>query len=132
MKKGILALSLIFLLFNAFGQTTDRTYLRCGHNYSTTYSYAITEITIHSDSTFTWKSWDMNSKKEWKTYKKYKPEISIGQITQNGEFYNLTDYINGNKTDIYWTVKFNDRRLKIYYPSKNGKFKKSAKYKRIL
>ena len=124
-------ISTIFFFSSSFGQSIERTYLRHGHNNSTTYAYGVTEITIHSNLTFTWKNWDVNNKKEWKTYKKYKPEISIGKITQNSEFYNLTDFINGNKTNIYWTVKFNDRRLNIYYLDKNKKHKKSAKYKRI-
>lgn len=80
----------------------------------------------------------MNNKKEWKTYKKYKPEISDGKITRNNEFYSLTEfytlteYRNGNKTDFDWNVKISDKRLNFYYPNKNGKLRKSAKYKRIL
>jgi hypothetical protein len=132
LKNGILTLLLIFFLSNTFGQTTDRTYLRHDHNYSTTYSYEVTEITIHSDSTYTLKSWTVNNKKEWKTYKKYEPEISNGKITLNGEFYTLTEYRNGNKTDFDWIVKISDKRLNFYYPNKNEKLRKSAKYKRIL
>ena len=131
MKYTLLILILTFTSLNTFGQNSDRTYLRHDHNYSTIYSYGITEITIHSDSTFTWKSWNVNNKKEWKTYKKYEPEISNGKITRNGEYYILTEYRNGNKTDFNWTVKFNDKRLNFYYPNKNEKLKISAKYKRI-
>jgi hypothetical protein len=74
----------------------------------------------------------MNNNKEWKTYKKYEPEISNGKITRNNEFYTLTEYRNGNKTDFDWTIKISDKRLNFYYPNKNGKLRKSAKYKRIL
>jgi hypothetical protein len=131
LKKGILTLLLIFYLSNIFGQASDPTYLRHDHNYNTTYSYGITEITIHSDSTYTWKSWDVNNKKEWKTYKEYEPEVSKGKITRNGGFYTLTEYRNGNKTDYNWTVKICDKRLNFYYPNRNEKLRKSAKYKRI-
>ena len=67
-----------------------------------------------------------------KTYKKYEPEISNGKITRNNEFYTLTEYRNGNKTDFNWTVKITNKRLNFYYPNKNEKLRKSAKYKRIL
>lgn len=123
---------MIVTLSNLFGQTSDPTYLRHDHNYSTTYSYEVTEITIHSDSTYTLKSWSVNNKKEWKTYKEYKPEVSNGKITRNGEFLTLTEYRNGNKTDFNWTVKICDKRLNFYYPNKSGRLRKSAKYKRIL
>ena len=131
MKNRILILILISSFSNVFGQNADRTYLRHDHNYSTTYSYEVTELTIHSDSTYTLKSWSVNNKKEWKTYKKYQPEIHNGKITRNGEFYILTEYRNGNKTDFDWTVKIFDRRLNFYYLNKKGKLRKSAKYKRI-
>ncbi|MBQ4805546.1 hypothetical protein J8L88_21970 [Aquimarina sp. MMG015] len=131
MKYTFLILILTFNLSNIFGQNSDRTYLRHGHNYGSTYSYQVSQITIHSDLTFTWKSWIMNNKKEWKTYKEYEPEISNGKITRNGKFYTLTEYRNGNKTDFSWTIKIMDRRLKLYYKSKNEKLKIGAKYKRI-
>ena len=122
---------LILNLSNTFGQNSDRTYLTHGHHYGSTYSYQVSQITIHSDSTFTWKVWIMNNKKEWKTYKEYEPEISNGRIIPNGKFCTLTEYRNGNKTDFSWTIKIMDRRLKFCYPSKNEKLKIGAKYKRI-
>jgi hypothetical protein len=132
LKNGIITLLLIFFLQNTFGQTDDRKYLRHYQSNSTTYFYGVTEIIIHSDSTYTWKSYEVNSKNEWKKYKKNKPEISVGKITQNGKFITLTEYRNGNKTDFNWTVKITNKRLNFYYPNKNEKLRKSAKYKRIL
>ncbi|WP_250434702.1 hypothetical protein [Hanstruepera flava] len=123
---------MIVTLSNVFGQTSDPKYLRHDHNYSTTYFYEVTEITIHSDSTYTLKSWSINNKKECKSYKEYKPEVSNGKITRNGEFLTLTEYRNGNKTDFNWTVKVFEKRLNFYYPNKNGRLIKSAKFKRIL
>lgn len=116
---------------SVLGQTTELKYLRHDHNYSTTYSYDVTEITIHSDSTYTLRTWMLNNKKEWKSYNKYKPEINSGKITKNGEFYTLFELRNGNKTDFDWTVKITDRRLNFYYPDEKGKLRISAKYKRI-
>ena len=132
MKNGIITLLLIFFLQNTFGQSDDRKCLRHYQSNSATYFYGVTEIIIHSDSTYTWKSYEVNSKNEWKKYKKNKPEISVGKITQNGKFITLTEYRNGNKTDFNWTVKITNKRLNFYYPNKNEKLRKSAKYKRIL
>lgn len=101
------------------------------HNYSFTYSYGVTEITISSDSTFVWKTWDVENKKNWKKYKKYKPKISKGEITRKGDFYILTEYIDGEKTDFNWTVKILRRRLIFYQLNKKGKFKRLVKYKLI-
>ena len=131
MKNRILILLILFSLSDIYGQSSDKIYLSHNHNYSTTYSYAITQITIHSDATYTWKNWDVTSKKDWKSYKKYKPQIDAGKITKNGEFYTFTDYRNGEKTDIIWTMKIFDKRLLLYHLGKNGKYKKIAKYKRI-
>lgn len=131
MKYTFLILFLTLSSLNTFGQNSDRTYLRHGHNYGSTYSYQVSQITIHSDSSFTWKVWIMNNKKEWKTYKEYEPEISNGKITRDGNFYKLTEYQNGNKTDFNWTIKIKERRLNFYYPNKNEKLKISARYKRI-
>ena len=132
MKNGILTILLIFFFQNTFGQTSDQKYLRHYQGNSTTYFYGVTEITIHSDSTYTWKSYEVESKREWRKYKKNKPEISVGKINQNGKFYILNEYRNGNETDIVWNVKILERKLNFYYPNKIGKLKKSAKYKRIL
>lgn len=128
----MLILILISSISNVLGQNSDRTYRNHDHNYSTTYSYDVNEIIIHSDSTYTSKSWSVNSKKEWKTYKEYKPEISNGKITKNGNFITLTEYRNGNKTEYSWTIKICDKRLDFYYPNRNGKLRKTARFKRIF
>ena len=130
MKYKFLILILTLTSLNTFGQNSDRTYIGHDHNYSSTYSYGVTEITIHLDSSYTWKSWNVSNKKQWKTYKEYEPKISKGKITWNGEYYIFTEYRNGNKTDFYWIAKLNDKRLKFYYPNENKKMRISAKYKR--
>ena len=131
MKYILIILTHILISQNSFGQNSSRTYLNHGHNFSTAYSYDITEITINSDSTYIRKNWSVSSKKEWKKYKKYVPDIKGGKIKRNGEYYILNEYRNGIKTDFNWTVKFNDKRLNFYYPNKNEKLKISARYKRI-
>jgi hypothetical protein len=131
LKTGTIFLFLLFLINNSFGQKNDRTYFSRNHNYSTTYSYDVTEITIHSDSTYSKRNWSMFGKKEWRKYKNYKPEIKNGKINCNGEFYILTEYRNGIETDYNWKVKITKKRLTYYYEIKNGKYKKGIKFKRI-
>src|SRR5690606_38870925 len=111
---------------NVFGQTNDQIYLAHGHNFGPTYSYGITEIIIHSDLTYTWKSYSVANKKEWKTYKIKAAEIHNGKITRNGEFYTLTEYRNGNKTDFTWTVKIFDKKILFYYPNSKGKLRRTV------
>ncbi len=132
MKSKILIILLLTIVTKVFTQSTSKTYLRHGHNYGFTYSYEVSKITINSDSTFTWKSWAMNNKKEWEKYKEYSPDnIRYGKIHKKNDFYILNEYIDGDKSDIIWTVKILDRKLKIYYSFKKGKLKQVAKYKRI-
>ncbi len=116
---------------NVFGQTNEPIYLYHDHNYSTTYSYEVSEITIHSDSSYTLKRYLMKNRKTWKTYKDFEPEISSGKIRRNGKFYTLTEYGNGNKTDIEWNVKVTKSRLIFYFNKRKDKLKKSIKYKRV-
>lgn len=111
MKNGIITIFLIFFFSNIFGQSDDRTYLAHGHNLGPSYSYGITEIIIHTDSTYTWKSYNVNYKKEWETYKTQTAEIHKGKITRNGKFYTLTQFRNGSKTDFSWTVKIFDKKI---------------------
>ncbi len=132
MKKLITVLIITFPLLNVLGQTFDKTYLHKSHYYGSTYSYAISEITIHSDSTFTWKTWNLRSKKEKKSYKEIVPKSFKGKITQNGKFYTITEYRNGKRSDIYWTIKVNNKRLLfLYYQDINEKLPNGARYKRI-
>ncbi|MCD2260199.1 hypothetical protein [Psychroserpens luteolus] len=113
------------------GQNNDRTYLAHDHSESMLYSYAVAEIIIHSDSTYTWKTWELKNKKDWEKYNLFKPKISTGKVTQKAEFYTLTEYRNGNETDFNFTVKISDRRLTFYYPNKRNKLRKTYTYKRI-
>ncbi len=130
MKYEILTFILVFCLAHASGQT-DRTFLAHDHNYGPTYSYQVSEITIHSDSTFTRKDWRTIRKREWKSYKSFEPEVSSGRIKYSGKFYVLTEYRNGNKTDYSWKVKLSDNRLFFYYLNSKEKLRRGAKYKRI-
>ncbi len=133
MKIKIITI-LLLTTIKSFTQSKSKTYLRHDHNYSMTYSYDVSELTINSDSTFTWKTWDVRNKKEWKKYKNHYPIlIDVGKVYKKGDFHILREYINGEASDITWTVKITDRKLKIYssFDKKKGKRETVVKYKRI-
>ena len=131
MREKLLIWSLITFSQFIFCQGNDKTYLTRNHNYGTTYSYGITEIIIHSDSTYTRRDWSMLNKKEWKDYEKYKPELSVGKIIFNGKNYVLNEYRNGNKTDFEWNIILTEKKLTFFYYKENGGIDKVSKYKRI-
>jgi len=131
MKKRLLLWSLISISQFVIGQKNDKIYFTKNHNYSTTYSYDVTEIIIHSDSTYTRMNWSTFGKKDWKNYKKYKPELSNGKIHFNGKNYVLNEYRNGNKTDFSWNIKLTERKLIYFYYVGQGKIEKGIKFKRV-
>ncbi|MCG1037649.1 hypothetical protein [Polaribacter sargassicola] len=100
MKKKLILWSLIFISQFVVCQKNNKIYFTRNHIYRTTYSYGITEIIIHSDTTYTRRDWSMLNKKEWKDYKKYKPKLSVGKISFNGKNYVLNEFRNGNKSDF--------------------------------
>ncbi|MEP4908071.1 MAG: hypothetical protein ABJP80_12350 [Algibacter sp.] len=118
-------------LSNVFGQSNDRIYLGHGHNYGPSYSYGISEMLLHSDSTYTRKNYNGFNKNDWKKYKSLVPEISHGIVSKNGKFYTLTELRSKKKTGHSWTVKITKRRMTFYYSSKNGKLKKGHSYRRL-
>ncbi|MGB1042030.1 MAG: hypothetical protein ACPGU6_01435 [Tenacibaculum sp.] len=131
MKEKLLIWSLIFFSQFIFCQKNNKTYLTRNHNYGTTYSYDVTEIIIHSDSSYTRRNWNMLNKKEWKNYKEYKPELSEGKISFNGKNYVLNEYRNGNKTDFSWNIMLTEKKLIYFYFKENGGIEKGIKFRRI-
>jgi hypothetical protein len=112
-------------------QNSDKVYLSRNHHYGPVYSYDVTEITIHSDSSYTRKNWIMVNKKEWRDYKKYIPDVSVGKINRKGDYYQLTEYRDAEKTDFKWIVKITEKRLIYFYYNYKNKLKKGYKFKRI-
>jgi hypothetical protein len=131
MKKKYLFWILILFCQIIISQNSDKVYLTRNHNFGTTYSYDVTEITIHSDSTYTRKNWSMINKKEWRDYKKYIPDMSVGKINRKGDYYQLIEYRGAVKTDFNWKVKITEKRLIYYYYNYRDKLKKGYKFKRI-
>jgi hypothetical protein len=131
MSKLVVIISTFLCFTLSFSQPKDKVYRAHDHNYSTDYSYSIREIIIHSDSTFTQKNYSVSRKKDWKTYKKYTPEISKGKITKKGDYYILTEYRNGHKTDFFYTTKIKERKLIFFFPNRREKMRRTYVYRRI-
>jgi hypothetical protein len=111
-------------------QTSDKTYLTHGYD-NDGKGYNVCEIIVHSDSSYTFKSYKVSKRNERKHYKKVKPEVSYGKIEKDGEFYKHTEYKNETKTNSYWFSKFAKDKIIIYGEDKNGKLVKLNVYKRI-
>ena len=130
MKRTLTILTLILCFSNLFGQSNDRIYLSKSNSYGKYYCYSVQELIIHSDSTYTRNSY-CTSKKEWRNYKTLEPTTQNGKITRNGNFYTLTAYQDGIKTEYNWTLELKNEKAKIYFTDNKGKRKLLTKYKRI-
>lgn len=132
MRYGILLLLFIFCLpYLISAQSINRTYLLKGNSEGPINCYQAVELTIHYDSTFTSIAFGCGEKKDRKNYKNWKAKIHNGKITRNGDYYILTEYRNGFKTDFSWTVKITDKNVFYYALNKTNRLKKTSKYKRI-
>ncbi len=112
------------------GQTTEKTYYVKGVSNGPTYCYQVTELIIKPNSEYELNSYGCGDKKRWKEYKKWKSEKSSGKITKSGEYYTLTEYRNGNKTDLSWNCKIKNKAVIFYLDIGNGKMRRTTKYKR--
>lgn len=126
----------LFILFCTFhlanGQITKKVYYRRGHNYSTVYSYFVTELILSSDSTFVTNYYKVPIKKKWKNYKNSEPLKKEGQISKKNKFYTLTELIDGKKTDRIDYVKITNQKVTFYLVDKEGKFEKVYTMKQKL
>ena len=131
MKKEISLIIFIFCSLSAISQLKSKTYLSRAHDRnSTTYCYSVQELTIYSDSTYISKSW-CTSKKEWRKYQEFKPEIDSGKVIIKGNNYLLSEYRNGKRTDFSRVAQITDRRIYYIYLDLNDELKRATKFKRI-
>ncbi len=132
-RNRILLLLVVFslpYLINA--QSKNRTYLLKGTTNNATNCFQVVELTIHDDSSFTSITFGCGEKKDWrKYYKNWKTKFQNGKTTWDGNYYKLTEYRNGFKTKISWTVKITDKSVSYYHLNKKNKLKKTVKYKRV-
>jgi hypothetical protein len=130
LKRTLIIITLILSFSNLFGQTNDRIYLSKSHSYGKYYCYSVQELIIHSDSTYTRKSY-CTSKKEWRKYKTLEPITQNGKITRNGNLYTLTAHKDGIETEYNWTLELKNEKAKLFFTDKKGKRKLLTKYKQI-
>ncbi len=125
----VLVIFCLPLLINA--QSVNKAYLLKETTKGMISCFQAVELTIHYDNTFTSIAYGCGDKKAWKNYKKWKAEIHNGKISRNGDYYILTEYLHGKKTDVFWTAKITNNSVNFYLPNKKNKLKRSARYKRI-
>lgn len=124
---------ILFCTFHlAKAQKTEKVYYFRGHNYSTLYSYFVTELILYSDSTFVENDYKVSSKKEWKNFRKTEPLKREGQISKSDDRYLLTEVRDGNKSDIVNYVKIKNKKLVFYLKADDGTFEKVYTMKKKL
>lgn len=122
MKKLVIFFLLISSFLNA--QHSEKLYFGRGHNYSTIYSYFVTEISISNDSIFTRFDYKLPNIKEWKNYKKYKPTKKTLRISKKGNFYVFVDSINGTEIFEMHCLKISKKKIVYYSRDLNGNMEK--------
>lgn len=124
---------ILFCTFHlAKAQKKEKVYYFRGHNYSTVYSYFVTELILYSDSTFVENDYKVSSKKEWKNFRKTEPLKREGQISKSDGRYLLTEVRDGNKSDIVNYVKIKNKKLVFYLKADDGTFEKVYTMKKKL
>jgi len=87
-------------------------------------------LILYSDSTFIDYSYRIENKRNWKNYKNYLPTKITGKIVKDESFYTLTEYINGEKSDIMRYIKIKNAKVLFYLKNPNGTFEKVYSMKR--
>jgi hypothetical protein len=119
MKKLVILFFLISIFLNA--QNSEKLYFGRGNNYSTVYSYFVTEISISNDSIFTRFDYKLPNIKEWKNYKKYKPTKKTLRISKKENFYVFVDSINGTEIFEMHCLKISEKKIVYYSRDPNGR-----------
>lgn len=119
-------LTIFFLLISFFSnaQHSEKLYFKRGHNYSTVYSYFVTEISISDDSIFTRFDYQLPNIKEWKNYKKYKPTKETLRISKKGNFYVFIDSTDNTEIFEIHCLKISEKKIVYYSRDPNGNMEK--------
>ncbi|NNT73257.1 hypothetical protein HKT18_13615 [Flavobacterium sp. IMCC34852] len=124
-----LIITLFFTIFISDVQSDEKIYFGRAHNYSTVYSYGVTEIYISSDSTMTRFDYKLPNKREWKKYKKYKSEKKINIISKKGKYYSLIDPISRVENEMH-CLKITENKVIYYYKAEDGSLLKGYTFNR--
>ena len=116
-----------FLIFNT--QREEKVYFGRADNYSTVYSYSVTEFYVSSDSLLTIYNYRVPNKKEWRNYKKYGARKDAYIISKRGQYYYLVNPESGVENDSH-CLKITEKKLTYYYRAEDGSLIKGFTFKR--
>ncbi|WP_431244209.1 hypothetical protein ACQ9BO_07550 [Flavobacterium sp. P21] len=110
-------------------QLEEKVYFGRAHNYSTIYSYEVTEIHISSDSILTRYDYRLPNKREWKNYKNYEVKEEKQIISKKGQYYLLINPVNHLENEMH-CLKITKNKLTYYYKNSDGSLLKGFTFKR--
>jgi len=116
-----------FLIFN--NQKEEKVYFGKADNYSTIYSYSVTEIYVSSDSLMTRYNYRVPNKKEWRNYKKYSVTKDVYIISKKGQYYYLSNPESHAENERH-CLKITEKKLTYYYRAEDGSLIKGFTFKR--
>jgi len=118
----------MLITFCVNGQNEIRIYKVESKTFEINKKYAIQEIIIRSDSTYTHKNYRLKDKSQKNNYRNFKPIITQGKFRKEGSFY----FLRPNNQDFeVGRYKITDEKITYYYDWKETKIRKGAKFKRI-
>ena len=116
-----------FLIFN--NQKEEKVYFGKADNYSTVYSYSVTEIYVSSDSIMRRYNYRVPNKKEWRNYKKYSVTKDEYIISKKGQYYYLFNPKSHAENEMH-CLKITEKKLTYYYRAEDGSLIKGFTFKR--
>ena len=130
--KYLLIISLLLLTtIKSQSLENDKTYLAHGIEHGINHPYGVSELIIKTDSTFSWKSYNVN-KNNWKSYSKNKSVISLsGKVIKENELFVLKEIGCNSKGPHEWFVKITEKKIEFYNKKKTEIIKTKTEYKRI-
>ncbi|MCF1190174.1 hypothetical protein LRR18_01155 [Mangrovimonas sp. AS39] len=128
-----LPIILLFFLINLKSQSieNDKVYITHGNDQGVNYPYGVSELIIKADSTFSWKSFNVD-KNNWKKYYKGDNIISIsGNVIKENDLYILKEMGCNSRGPNKWIVKITEEKIEFYINKKSELTKTRTEYKRI-
>jgi hypothetical protein len=120
---------LLFSVFISNVQIEEKIYFGRAHNYSTVYSYGVTEIHISSDSIITRYDYRLPNKTEWKNYKKYDAQKVVQIISKKGKYYSLINPVSNLENEMH-CLKITESKITYYYKAPDGSLIKGFSFSR--
>ena len=129
--KYLLIIPLLFLSIINLTIENDKIYLAHGIEHGINHPYGVSELIIKTDSTFSWKNYNVN-KNNWKDYVTTESEISIsGKVLKENELYVLEEIGCNTKGRNKWIVNINEKKIEFYIKENLETIKTKTEYQRI-